>query len=289
MLRAYANRGCSLGTLMDINSSTISFRITFIDLDGLKPHEEIIEQAVRQLAKAIREENEVRDPLIVDKRSLVILDGMHRYSALKKLGCQRAPVCLVEYDDERIGVGAWFRCFNATNPDALAAEALGALNQKYEREVIGTSEIDLKNSAIMTRLSRFQLTGEIDRLSKSQLAVKIEKYISGEGFKCEYAEDTIAQPTSKANLVIPVPIFSKTEIRETAMSGRLLPHKVTRHIIPSRPLRLDVPLDLLVSGSSEEANEKLEQLLSSRRVTLKPPGSVIDGRRYQEELLIFEA
>ncbi len=275
---------------MDINSSTISFRITFIDLDDLKPHEEVIEQAVRQLVKAIREENEVRDPLIVDKQSLVILDGMHRYNALKKLGCQRAPVCLVDYDDERIGVGAWSRCFNVTNPDVLAAEALGALNQKYEREVIGTGKIDLTNSAIITRLSRFQLKGEMNRLSKSQLAVKIEKYISGQGFKCEYvAEDTIAQLTSKANLVIPVPVFSKTEIRETATSGRLLPHKVTRHIIPSRPLRLDVPLDLLVSGSSEVANEKLEQLLSSRRVNLKPPGSVVDGRRYQEELLIFEA
>jgi len=275
---------------MDINSSTISFRITLIDLDDLKPHEEIIEQAVTELAEAIRDQNEVRDPLIVDKQSLVILDGMHRYNALKKLGCQRAPVCLVEYDDERIGVGAWFRCFNATNPDALAAEALGALNQKYGQEVIGTGQTDLTNAVIITRLSSFQLTAEMNRLSKSQLAVKIEKYISGQGFKCEYAaESTIAQPNSKANLVIPVPIFSKTEIKETAMSGRLLPHKVTRHIIPSRPLRLDVPLDLLIGGTSEEANEKLEQLLSSRRVDLKPPGSVVDGRRYQEELLLFEA
>jgi hypothetical protein len=93
----------------------------------------------------------------------------------------------------------------------------------------------------------------------------------------------------KADIVIPVPIFSKTEIRETAKLGRLLPHKVTRHIIPSRPLRIDVPLDLLISYTREEANEKLEQLLSSRRVNLKPPGSVVDGRRYQEELLVFQA
>ena len=275
---------------MDINSSTISFRITLIDLDDLKPHEEIIEQSVTELAKAIRDQNEVRDPLIVDKQSLVILDGMHRYNALKKLGCQRAPVCLVEYDDERIGVGAWFRCFNVSNPDALAAEALGALNQKYERKGIGTGQTDLTNAVIITRLASFQLTEEMNRLSKSQLAVRIEKYISGQGFKCEYAaESTIAQPNSKVNLVIPVPIFSKTEIKETAMSGRLLPHKVTCHIIPSRPLRLDVPLDLLISGTTEEANEKLEQLLASRCVDLKPPGSVVDGRRYQEELLVFES
>ena len=275
---------------MDINSSTISFRITLTDLADLKPHEEIIEQAVTSLAKAIRDQNEVRDPLIVDKQSMVILDGMHRYNALKRLGCKRAPACLVEYDDERITVGAWSRCFNATNADALAAEALEALNQKFERKEIGTSQTDLLKVAILTKLYSFQITMEMDRLSKSQLSVRIEKYISGRGFDCEYvADNAIPALNSKMNLLIPVPVFSKAEIREIATSCRLLPHKVTRHVIPSRPLRLDVPLDLLISHTREEANEKLEQLLSSRRVNLKPPGSIVDGRRYQEELLVFEA
>jgi ParB-like chromosome segregation protein Spo0J len=71
---------------MDINSSTLSFRITLIDLDDLKPHEEIIQHAVMELAKAIHDENEVRDPLMVDEQSFVILDGMHRYNAFR-------PVC----------------------------------------------------------------------------------------------------------------------------------------------------------------------------------------------------
>jgi len=134
------------------------------------------------------------------------------------------------------------------------------------------------------------LIREMDRRSKSQLAVRIEKYISGRGLACEYAADNaFPQLYSKMNIVIPVPVFSKTEIRETATAGRLLPHKVTRHVIPSRPLRLDVPLDLLISHTREEANENLEQLLSARHVNLKPPGSVVDGRRYQEELLVFEA
>ena len=270
---------------MDINSSTISFRITLIDLAGLKPHEEIIEQLVTELAKSIQEQNEVRDPLIVDKQSLVILDGMHRYNALKKLGCRRAPVCLVEYEDDRIGVGAWFRFFNAKDPDSLAAEALESLNRKYERKAISPPRTELVNAAIITNRSGFQFTGEIDRVSRSHLAVRIEKYISGRGFQCEYApENSVTQ----SNIVVPVPIFSKTEIKETATTGRLLPHKVTRHIIPSRPLALDVPLDLLTNHTDGEANEKLDQLLSSRHVDTRPAGSIVDGRRYQEELLVFE-
>ena len=273
---------------MDINSSTLSFRITLIDIDDLRPHEEIIEQLVTELAKSIQNQAEVRDPLIVDERSLVILDGMHRYNALKKLGCRHAPACLVEYDDQRIAVGAWFRFFNVNDPDSLAKATLEALNQKHEQTK--RSPQNLLRFAIITKQSNFALTVESDRLAKSQLAVKIERYISGQGQYCEYGADDTAEQrlNSNANMVIPVPIFSKTEIRETATAGRLLPHKVTRHIIPSRPLGLNVPLDLLVNYTREEASEKLDHFLSSRHVDRKPPGSVVDGRRYQEELLVFE-
>jgi len=225
----------------------------------------------------------------VDKQSLVILDGMHRYNALKKLGCQHAPACLVEYDDERIGVGAWFRFFNAKEPESLATAALESLSQKYERNTT-SHQNDPTRATIITKLSNFQLIAEPDKLARCCLAVRIEKYISGQSFRCEYApENAVTQwLNSNANLVIPVPIFSKAEIKETATSGRLLPHKVTRHIIPSRPLGVDVPLDLLINYTSEEANEKLDRLLSSRRLDRKPPGSTVDGRRYQEELLVFE-
>jgi hypothetical protein len=276
---------------MDVNTSTLSFRISLIDLDDLKPHEEVIEQVVTQLAQAIRDDNVVRDPLIVDNQYLVILDGMHRYNALKKIGCRRAPVCLVVYDDKRISVGAWFRFFNANDPEVLAKETLEALNWTYDRKPITPAQTnDFTNAAIITNLSVFQIAGETDRHSRSQLAVRMERHISSRGFVCEYApENAVAHwPSSIANIVIPVPVFSKTEIRETATSGRLLPHKVTRHIIPSRPLKLDVPLDLLIDYSCEEANLKLDQLLLSRHLHRKPPGSVVDGRRYQEELLVFE-
>jgi len=276
---------------MDINSSTLSFRITLIDLDDLKPHEEVIESLVVELASEMRVQNEVRDPLIVDKHALVILDGMHRYNALRRIGCQRAPACLVDYDDERIKVGAWFRFLTVSDPDSVAAEALEANHLGYQRKEVSFNQTDLVNTAIVTHDSAFELTDVTDKLSSSQSAVRIEKYMTERGFTVEYAPDNVVNQyiRSNANIIIPVPIFSKTEIRETATLGRLLPHKVTRHVIPSRPLRLDVPLDFLTDHSHEEANEKLNQLLSARHVDRRPPGSVVDGRRYQEELLIFEA
>ncbi|MGA3108427.1 MAG: hypothetical protein ABSD99_03075 [Candidatus Bathyarchaeia archaeon] len=95
--------------------------------------------------------------------------------------------------------------------------------------------------------------------------------------------------SSQANLVIAMPVFSKGEIREFGIERRLLPHKVTRHIIPSRPLEIDAPLELLLNPniSCQEADRKLGDLLARRKVEKKPPGSVVDGRHYDEELLVF--
>jgi hypothetical protein len=135
----------------------------------------------------------------------------------------------------------------------------------------------------------FELTQDADDISRAKLAVKIEKSVVERGYDVQFApENTVTQNTSeRPNLVIPVPTFTKTEIREVASTGQLLPHKVTRHIIPSRPLGLDVPLPLLMETQIKDANEKLETLLSTRHIDRRPPGSIVDGRQYQEELLVF--
>lgn len=44
-------------------------------------------------------------PLIVDRMSMAVLDGSHRYALLAKHGFRFAPAMLVDYDDESIFVG----------------------------------------------------------------------------------------------------------------------------------------------------------------------------------------
>ncbi len=43
-------------------------------------------------------------PIIVDKKSNVILDGHHRVFALKKLGCHKIPALALNYQSRRIDV-----------------------------------------------------------------------------------------------------------------------------------------------------------------------------------------
>jgi hypothetical protein len=273
---------------MELTSATLPLKISLISIDMLRPHEEVIDALVRKLAEDMRSQNVVRDPLIVDQQTLVILDGMHRYGSLKQLGCHFAPCCLLEYENPQIKVGSWYRFVEVNNAEGIVVSVLDSLGVHYRKWRTST-QIHFERLIAVADGTCFELTRDADDVSKAKLAVKIEKSMVERGYDVQYApENTVTQNSSdRPNLVIPLPIFTKMEIREIAITGQLLPHKVTRHVIPSRPLGLDVPLSLLMDTQSKDANEKLEALLSTKHIDRRPPGSIVDGRRYQEELLVF--
>ncbi|MCD6158721.1 MAG: ParB N-terminal domain-containing protein [Euryarchaeota archaeon] len=92
------------------SSRSIAEGIEFalVDIDLLKEHEEIYPEKVDELAEEIKRDGVVKKPILIDKRTYTILDGHHRYQALKKLGCKRIPAILVDYlNDDRISVTLW--------------------------------------------------------------------------------------------------------------------------------------------------------------------------------------
>jgi len=90
--------------------------------------------------------------------------------------------------------------------------------------------------------------------------------------------------------VICTPKLSKKEIAEAVISGQVFAYKSTRHIIPARPLHLNTPLSLLRNEKRPlaEVNKELKRMLQKRHIKRVPSGSILDGRRYEEELYIFE-
>ena len=262
-----------------------------MELSLLNPHEEVIDSLVRKLSNEMESEEEVRDPLIIDEKDHVILDGMHRFNSLKRLRCRFAPCCLIDYDNPEIKVESWYRVFNIEESEKFAEKLLEefAVNYKKEKDTLSGSEIILASKG-----TRFIPTQPIDDVQSARRAVELERAVSLKGHKVEYQPSIVAiqrWKSADANFVIPLPTFTKQRIRELGEKEILLPHKSTCHVIPSRPLRLDVPLSLLRNKeiTPAEANTRLTELLSSRKIDRKPPGSIIDGRRYEEELLVFTA
>jgi hypothetical protein len=86
-------------------SRALEFRL--VPVGSLHPHEQVDEADVDRLVKEIRRIGLVREPIWVAKADDVILNGHHRYAALRKLGVHRVPVWAVDYGDRAMELDRW--------------------------------------------------------------------------------------------------------------------------------------------------------------------------------------
>ena len=107
-----------------LESRGLELNIAILETEKLLLHEETIPESLEKLKRNIKEDMIVQAPVIVDINSMVILDGMHRATALRSLGCRLIPVCLVDYNNPEIILGRWCRTVKErVDLDALMVEA----------------------------------------------------------------------------------------------------------------------------------------------------------------------
>ena len=84
--------------------------LSFVDIDALKGHEEVIPDNLIKREEKLLSKGFYK-PIIVDRSSMVILDGHHKWTAAGRLGLSRVPVIMVDYlDDEGLLVDVWPNC-----------------------------------------------------------------------------------------------------------------------------------------------------------------------------------
>jgi hypothetical protein len=103
--------------------------IILTDIDSLRGHEEVIPDNLERRINKLLDKGFYK-PIIVDRESLVILDGHHKWTAAEKLGLGRVPVVMVDYlDDFALEVGVWPDC----GRDAITKEEV--LTMGFSEEV----------------------------------------------------------------------------------------------------------------------------------------------------------
>jgi hypothetical protein len=113
------------------------YQIKNIAIGSLKPHEEICPLHLKNLRAEIKKDGCVKDPIIADKNTLVILDGHHRWNSLLSLGAAFCPCCLVDYQSGEIGVACWRAGEKISKKEVLSAGLSGKLlPQKTSRHLI---------------------------------------------------------------------------------------------------------------------------------------------------------
>jgi ParB-like chromosome segregation protein Spo0J len=78
-----------------------------IELERLTAHEEVNLQHLKELKKEIELDRILKFAIAVDEATNIILDGHHRFNALRELGCKRIPAIFVDYNAPQIKVKSW--------------------------------------------------------------------------------------------------------------------------------------------------------------------------------------
>lgn len=230
-------------------------RLSILPLDSLRIHEQTIDANFRALRETMLNLGRIVDPLIVDAKHRVVLDGNHRRQVLDDLKCENAVCQMVDYGDPSIQVKGWY----------LAVPELD-LNTKYS---LGGEMVDMETGmAALGRMDASMLLvqkngkeecalfkspdrklGAILEEQKriiSKIPCKWANETNGNGDCVAYIEDVRAQLFLEKNYsVLYRRPYTKEEIVKEAAAGRPLPPKSTRHIIPNRIIRLNFHLGYL--------------------------------------------
>ena len=84
--------------------------VVLVETVSLRDHEEVIPDNLETRTSKLLSKGFYK-PIIVDRGSMVILDGHHKWTAAKSLGLARVPVVMVDYlVDEGVLVDVWPDC-----------------------------------------------------------------------------------------------------------------------------------------------------------------------------------
>lgn len=279
-----------------LSTPILTLEISLEELNRLHIHEEIIPGKMTELVDKMPGDGVFIHPIIVDSRSLVVLDGMHRVAAAKQIGFRYIPICLVDYSNPHIEIACWYRMFKGLSKvdeaaDAISEAGLEPVEKTYEEAHRMIESREVVTGFFSESWSLVARGYAEDIRSRYDTIKKLEKILQGKGHQMGYSTDKDAQlriSSSEYSSALMTPTVTKKEVVETALAGKVFAQKTTRHLIPARPMNVNIPITWLRGDMSlEEVNKYLREYLSSKEIEKLPPGQILD-RRYDEELYIFK-
>nr|MDO8117579.1 hypothetical protein [Candidatus Sigynarchaeota archaeon] len=270
----------------------------------LAQHEQTLPETMKKLSIEFRNWAKLNNPVIVDTNNIV-LDGNHRAMVFKELGYRYIVVCRLDYFNENVLLRYWYRHVKGYHAgDARKMfEYMTSSGATIQEARSLASLLDALDSRPLTLgvqhrglFYSIDYPGSVvpDAINAYDVIVDLERQIAKAGYTWEYLpcqyvrEEKFIASVLPDDLILLTPHITKEMVVNASMQGKIFAPKSTRHIIPARPLNVNVPITWLNSNASlEEINKKFDEFMASRDVRRFPPGQIIDGRFYAEEIFVF--
>jgi len=288
--------------MVSLKVEGFEIRLEVVPVESLLLHEETLPQIVNRLTLEFTNWSNLQNPIIIDEKHIV-LDGNHRAYVFKKLKFRYISVCKINYFNEDIKLRYWFRLLESVKGldpiKRIIKEMNGAIQPAASREALAKILEENRlafgiQQGNLFRAITFPKDTAHDAVSAYGALDAVQAKLLKEGIRlqyipCQYAhERRFFSRLRDDEIVVWTPHITKRMVVEAASSGKLFAPRSTRHIIPPRPLNVNVPTYWFKEDISLELiNERFSKFLEGKRIKRFGPGQVINGRYYGEEVCIF--
>jgi hypothetical protein len=285
-----------------IDTGHLRLQLEIVSVASLLPHEEVIPEKADELVLESRNWADLQNPIIVDENGMV-LDGHHRVFVFRKLGFSHILVCRIDYFNPAVQLRYWFRRLGRMGKEDSVRRLIEEMNGKMEqvadaetlRSILTENRLQcgIQQGHYFATVS-FQRNVAEDAVSAYHLVERIQERLIRIGKTVDYIpcqtvqEENFCQDLRPDEMVIWTPQISKEMVVDAVNRDKRFAPKATRHLIPARPINVNVPITLFREQISlEEINERLADFLKRKKLKRFGPGQVLNGRYYQEELHVF--
>jgi hypothetical protein len=245
---------------MSQRDSRILPDLQVLALDKLVLHEDADPRRVERLKQRLIEDNRLKNPPVVapilGTDRYVVLDGANRVSALIQLGSPHVVAQVVRYEDPGVELDTWYHVVAGISREEFsqALEQIAGmrlvastLDEARESLAIGDAAayIGFADAVYQVR------NGGPGRLSDIHLLNRLVAAYKGHAniYRASndvYEKQAPIHPDITALVVFPK--YRPADIMMLARNGDKVPGGITRHIIPGRALRINLPLSFIMEN-----------------------------------------
>jgi len=285
-----------------IQSKSLKLELEILPVASVFTHERLMAPIADRLTLEFRSTAHLENPVIVDQNRIV-LDGNHRVHVFKRLQFKHIAVCRIDYMHQEARLRYWFRLLaNVKSLDLLkrlSEEFKGRFQAVTDKAALerlmaqtlaccGVQHQGIFGVLVFDEDVAGDAVSAYDVLEKFQNRL-VEEGIAVEYIPCQYAhQGEFCGCLKEDQVILWTPQITKEMVVEAAKQERLFAPKSTRHLIPARPLHINIPTSWLREEAPLELiNQRFLDHLKAKGMRRLGPGQVINGRYYEEELFVF--
>jgi hypothetical protein len=271
-------------------------KLAIVALRDVVLHEEIERKRVEKIQARLQSDRVLKNPPIVTRvedggaERYIVLDGASRTSALRALQVPDVLVQIVDYHSPKLKLESWHHLLLDLTPARLRQEldTVTCVAMEEMSETRAKHELEARNIVAYVKFSDGHLVGLKCNNDLTEQAHALNEVVRAYEAKVELYrvattdfESHLADPKRLAAIMV-FPRYKPEEIVQIALSGARVPMGITRHIIPGRALRVNLPLDVLENAQSlDEKNAWLDTWLEEKMKNR-------NVRFYQEPVFLFD-